>query len=108
MARTDKLQGALDLLILRTLRRGPLHGYGIVCRIQQTSEGVLEVEEGSLYPALHRIEREGWVKSEWKLTEHNRRAKVYHLTAQGRKQLEREVEAWNRLSLAVGHVLRNA
>jgi transcriptional regulator len=108
MGKAEKLQGALDLLILRTLRRGPLHGYGIVCRIQQTSEGALEVEEGSLYPALHRIEREGWVTAEWKVTERNRRAKFYRLTPAGRKQLEREVESWNRLSSAVGHVLRNA
>lgn len=108
MAKTDKLQGALDLLILRTLRRGPLHGYGIVSSIQQTSEGVLEVEEGSLYPALHRIERAGWISSEWKLTENNRRAKFYRLTPEGRKQLAREVEAWNRLSSAVGRVVREA
>jgi transcriptional regulator len=108
MAKTDKLQGALDLLILRTLRRGPLHGYGIVCNIQQTSEGVLEVEEGSLYPALHRIEREGWISSEWNLTNNNRRAKFYRLTPEGRKQLAREIEAWNRLSSAVGRVVREA
>jgi len=108
-ARADQLQNTIDLLILKTLAvRGPLHGYAIVNRIQQVSEEELRVEEGSLYPALHRIESEGWVASEWKISATNRRVKLYHITAAGRKQLEREQESWARLSRAIGKVLRFA
>ena len=105
---TDKLQGALDLLILRTLQRGAMHGYGIVCHIQQVSEGVLDVEEGSLYPALHRIEQAGWISSEWGASENNRKAKYYKLTAAGRKHLATEAERWTRTSAAIGKLLQPA
>ena len=108
MGKTDKLQGTLDLLILKTLQRGEKHGYGIVCHIQRVSEGVLEVEEGSLYPALHRIEREGWISSDWRTTENKRRAKYYALTAAGRKRLAEEEEKWSRLTSAVAEILRYA
>jgi PadR family transcriptional regulator len=104
----DVLQGTLDLLILKTLARGPMHGYGIAVHIQAVSEDVLRVEEGSLYPALHRIEQTGWIGSEWGASENNRRAKYYRLTVAGRKQLAREEENWDRLTRAVGKVLRFA
>jgi transcriptional regulator len=104
----DRLQGTLDLLILKTLAREPMHGYGIALHVQQISGDVLRVEEGSLYPALHRIEQTGWIKSEWRDTESGRRAKFYKLTAAGRKQLAAEQENWNRLSAAVAKVLRFA
>jgi transcriptional regulator len=104
----DVLQGTLDLLILRTLARGPQHGYGIVVHVRQISEEVLRVEEGSLYPALHRIEQAGWISSEWGTSNNNRRAKYYRLTAMGRKQLAQEEENWERLTRAVGKVLRFA
>ena len=104
----DVLQGTLDLLILRTLVRGPQHGYGIVVHIQQVSDEVLRVEEGSLYPALHRIEQAGWISSEWGRSENNHRAKYYRLTAVGRKQLAEEEENWVRLTRAVAKVLRFA
>jgi len=104
----DVLQGTLALLILKTLVRGPLHGYGIVCHVQQVSDEVLRVEEGSLYPALHRIEQAGWISSEWGVTDNNRRAKYYRLTAAGRKQLSREEEQWGKLTRAVAKVLRFA
>jgi PadR family transcriptional regulator len=104
----DQLQGALDLLILKTLQRGPMHGYGIAQRIQQVSEDALRVEEGSLYPALHRIEQAGWISAEWRASEAGRRAKFYRLTASGRKQLAREAENWGRVSSAVEKVLRFA
>jgi PadR family transcriptional regulator, regulatory protein PadR len=107
MSTRDKLQGTLDLLILKALAsRGPMHGYGIVCHIQQISEGVLEVEEGSLYPALHRIEQAEWISSEWGMSENNRRAKYYRLTPAGRKQLAGEERKWETLSAAVGKILR--
>jgi len=93
-ANPDVLQGTLDLLILRTLARGPQHGYGIAVHIQQVSDEVLRVEEGSLYPALHRIEQAGWISSEWGTFENNRRAKYYRLTPVGRKQLAKEEENW--------------
>ena len=101
----DLLQGTLDLLVLKTLMRGPMHGYSIAESIQQTSDDVLRVEEGSLYPALHRLERRGWVDAEWGLSENNRRAKYYRLTKTGRKQLAVEVADWARLSAAVARVL---
>src|SRR5438309_5076451 len=104
----DVLQGTLDLLILKTLARGPQHGYGIACHIQQVSDEALRVEEGSLYPALHRIEQTGWISSEWGISDNNRRARYYRLTARGRKQLAKEEENWGRLTRAVGKVLRFA
>lgn len=110
MSRThsDVLQGTLDLLILKTLARGPSHGYGIAVHIQQVSDEALRVEEGSLYPALHRIEQAGWISSEWGISDNNRRARYYRLTARGRKQLAKEEENWGRLTRAVGKVLRFA
>ncbi len=107
-ANPDVLQGTLDLLILKTLMRGPMHGYGIAVHIQQVSDEVLRVEEGSLYPALHRIEQAGWIGSEWGTSDNNRRAKYYRLTAVGRKQLAKEEEKWDRLTAAVAKVLRFA
>ena len=104
----DVLQGTLDLLILRTLARGSQHGYGIAVHIQQVSDEVLRVEEGSLYPALHRIEQAGWISSEWGRSENNHRAKYYRLTAVGRKHLAQEEENWDRLTRAVAKVLRFA
>ena len=104
----DVLQGTLDLLVLKTLSRGPMHGYGIALHIEQISEDGLRVEEGSLYPALHRIEQAGWIGAEWKLTDNNRKAKYYRLTASGRKQLAEEEEKWSRLTRAVGKVLKFA
>jgi PadR family transcriptional regulator len=104
----ENLQGALDLLILKTLQRGPMHGYGIAQRIQQISENALRVEEGSLYPALHRIEQEGWIRADWRMTDSRRRAKYYSLTPVGQKQLEQEEENWDRVSSAVSKVLRFA
>ncbi len=105
---TDLLQGTLDLLILKTLALDPMHGWGIAQRIQQISEDVLQVQQGSLYPALHRLEQQGWIKAEWGASENNRRAKFYRLTAAGRKQLERETSNWLRLSAAVEQVLETA
>jgi transcriptional regulator len=102
---TDLLQGTLDLLILQTLVPGPLHGWGVAQRIQQVSAEVLQVGQGSLYPALHRLEYRGWIEADWGNSENNRRAKFYSLTATGRKQLEEERESWDRLSAAVGLVL---
>jgi transcriptional regulator len=105
---SDLLQGTLDLLILKTLIRDPLHGWGISKRIQILSDEVLSVQQGSLYPALHRLEHQGWISAEWKDTELGRAAKFYSLTKEGRKQLERELENWNRLSSAVGLLLKRA
>ena len=104
----DQLQGALDLLILKTLARRALHGYAIAQRIQEISEDVLRVEEGSLYPALHRMEQADWISAEWRLTSTGRRAKYYELTEAGRKQLAQEEEAWDRVAGAVAKVLRFA
>ena len=108
MARRDKLQGSLDLLILRTLRGEPLHGYGITAQIQAWSEGELEVDEGSLYPALHRLERDELLSAEWRETEAGRRAKYYKLTRKGRKHLEAELERWGRLSSAIGLFIKRS
>jgi PadR family transcriptional regulator, regulatory protein PadR len=109
MARQDSLQGSLPLLVLKILaRRGPLHGYGITTRIENISGDVLRVEEGSLYPALHRLEESGWVKAKWITTENNRRARVYEITAAGRKQLSEEEDRWLAVTAAVGQVLRTA
>ena len=105
---SDLLQGTLDLLILKTLAREPLHGWGIAKRIQLLSGDVLSVQQGSLYPALHRLENQGWITAEWKSSEHGRDAKVYELTKEGRRQLARELESWNRLSSAVGLLLQRA
>ena len=105
---SDLLQGTLDLLILKTLGREPLHGWAIAKRIQALSDDVLSVQQGSLYPALHRLENQGWITAEWKSSEHGRDAKVYELTKEGKKQLARELESWNRLSSAVGLLLQRA
>ena len=99
------LQGTLGLLVLKTLSQEPLHGWGITLQIQEISGEVLRVEEGSLYPALHRMEQEGWVAAEWGLSENNRRARYYHLTAAGRKQLAVEEQNWKQLTDAVARVL---
>ena len=102
------LQGTLDLLILRTLHPGPLHGWAISERIQQISDEVLQVNQGSLYPALHRLEHRGWIKAERGVSELGRRARFYHLTASGRKQLEVETIDWSRLTGAIGKILKQA
>lgn len=104
----ELVQGTLPLLILRTLAPGPNHGFAIARRIQQVSKEVLRVEEGSLYPALHRLEVQGWIASEWRMTENNRKAKYYGLTRAGRKQLEREATRWNAIADAIAAVLRQA
>ena len=105
---SDLLQGTLDLLILKTLAREPLHGWAIAKRIQVLSDEVLAVGQGSLYPALHRLENQGWVAAEWDITELGREAKFYALTKDGKRQLERELESWTRLSGAVGMLLQRA
>src|ERR1700761_4509912 len=104
-ASTDLLQGTLDLLILQTLTLEPMHGWGIAQRIGQVSKEILQIGQGSLYPALYRLEYKGWIKAEWGNSENNRRAKFYRLTASGRKQLQAEVETWDRISSAVSLVL---
>jgi transcriptional regulator len=104
--KTDLLQGTLDLLILKTLALGSMHGYGISLRIQQISRDVLQVQQGSLYPALHRLEQQGWITAEWGASENNRRARFYRLTKSGRQQLEVETSNWERLSAAVAQVLQ--
>lgn len=103
--RQDLLQGTLDLLILKTLALGPMHGWGISQRIQQISEDVLRVNQGSLYPALQRLETAGWIQSEWGSSENNRQARFYRLTKRGQKQLREETALWERMSAAVGRVL---
>jgi len=103
--RIDLPQGTLDLLILKTLALEPQHGWAISERIQQISSEVLQVQQGSLYPALHRLERRGWIKARWGVSDNNRRAKYYELTRSGRKQLEDEAAAWRKLSTAVAQVL---
>ncbi len=106
MARNDVLQGTLGLLVLRTLSRGPMHGYAITSTIQRISNDALRVEEGSLYPALHRMEEAGWIVSEWGETDTGRRARFYSISALGRKQLEHEKLQWERLRLGVQLVLQ--
>ncbi len=107
--KNDILQGTLVLLVLRTLSARPrLHGYALTSHIQKVSADLLRVEEGSLYPALHRMEEEGWIRSEWGTTEKNRQARFYSLTAAGRKQLKSERESWDRLTKGVNRVLKNA
>jgi PadR family transcriptional regulator PadR len=107
-SKTDVLQGTLALLILKTLTRGTMHGYGITLHIQRVSNDALRVEEGSLYPALHRMEQDGWISAEWGTTENNRRARYYRLTAAGRKQLSEEEKSWRRLTQGVASVLSTA
>jgi PadR family transcriptional regulator PadR len=107
-SRIELPQGTLDLLILRCVANEPQHGWAISERLQQISSDVLQVQQGSLYPALHRVERRGWIAAEWGRSENNRRAKFYALTAAGRKQLEVETDAWERLTAAVGRVLKTA
>src|SRR3981189_2507019 len=104
---TDLVQGTLDLLILKTLSLQAMHGWAIAKRIQQISSEVLQVQQGSLYPALHRLEQQGWVKGKWAESETGRQAKFYSLTAAGRKQLEKELESWSRLSTAINLVVEN-
>jgi PadR family transcriptional regulator PadR len=103
--RSELLQGTLDLLILKTLALEPMHGWGITQRIQQISDGVLQVNQGSLYPALVRLEQQGWISSEWGTSENNRQAKYYKLTRTGRKQLNEETESWRRVSTAIEQIL---
>ena len=102
---TDLLQGTLDVLILKTLALEPMHGWGVALRIQQISKDVLQIGQGSLYPALHRLEYKGWIQSDWGSSENNRRAKFYSLTRAGKKQLEAELATWERLSTAIALVL---
>jgi PadR family transcriptional regulator len=104
----DLLQGTLDMLILKTLALQPMHGWGISQRIQQTSQDVLVVNQGSLYPALVRLEEKGWIASEWGVSENNRRAKYYSLTRSGRKQLSEETETWERMTAAVQRILQTS
>jgi transcriptional regulator len=106
--KADLLQGTLDLLILKSLQHEPMHGFGISLRIQQMSKDMLTVEQGSLYPALYRLEDQGWIKSEWGVSENNRKAKFYSLTTSGRKQLATEEQSWAKLSTAINLVLGNA
>lgn len=101
-------QGTLDMLVLKALSLGPMHGYGVGQRIAQLAEEMLKVEEGTLYPALYRIEQRGWIESEWGLSENKRKARFYRLTKAGRKQLAKEAENWSHLSVAIGKVLRTA
>jgi PadR family transcriptional regulator, regulatory protein PadR len=101
----DLLQGTLDMLILKAVSLGPLHGYGVLLRIQQISGGQLEIQQGSLYPALYRLEHQGWIASEWGESDNNRKAKFYQLTAAGRKQLRAESEKWNRMAGMIGAIL---
>jgi PadR family transcriptional regulator, regulatory protein PadR len=103
---TDLVQGTLDLLILKTLQLQPMHGWAIAQRIKQLSKDVLQVQQGSLYPALHRLEQQAWIQAEWGESENNRRAKYYALTRAGRRQLEREAISWERLSTAISAIVR--
>ena len=105
---TDLVQGTLDLLILKTLALEPLHGWAIAQRIKQLSKDVLQVQQGSLYPALHRLEQQAWIAAEWGESDNNRRAKYYSLTRAGRRQLERESASWERLSTAISTIVRMA
>ena len=101
----DLVYGTLDMLILKSLQHGPRHGLGIADRIQQMSQAILRVEQGSLYPALYRLEAEGWIKAEWRVSENNRKARYYKLTAAGRKQLSAETEHWSRITSGINLVL---
>ncbi len=104
----DLLQGTLDMLVLRVLSRGELHGWGITLKLEQLSKSALQVDEGSLYPALYRMEEKGWIEAEWKMTENNRRAKYYTLTRGGRKQLEAAQQSWDRMSAIIALVMESA
>ena len=109
MAKTDSLQGSLDLLVLKILSRRPkLHGYAIMSAIKEWSGDVLRADEGSLYPALHRMEEAGWIKAEWQITENKRRARIYRMTSAGERQLTAETRRWNSLANGVARVLRHA
>jgi len=103
----DLLQGTLDMLVLRVLSRGELHGWGITQKLEQLSKRALQVDEGSLYPSLYRMEDKGWIEAEWKMTEKNRRAKYYSLTRAGRKQLEEEQEHWDRMTTIIAQVMQS-
>ena len=106
-SKSEVLQGTLDLLVLRTLESmGPMHGFGIALRIQQVSEDLLQLNQGTLYPALLRLQQRGWITSKWGISENNRKAKFYSLTSAGRRQLEEEVESWDRMSAMINRVLR--
>lgn len=104
----DLIQGTLDMLILKAVSLGPLHGYGVLLRIQQISGEQLEIQQGSLYPALYRLEHQGWIASEWGESENNRRAKFYRLTAAGKRQLQSETDRWNRMADVIANILRTA
>ncbi len=104
--KSDLLQGTLDMLILKALQLEPMHGFGISVRIRQISDEVLQVEQGSLYPALYRLEEQGWIKAEWGVSDNNRKARFYSLTAAGRKQLNEETANWERLATAINLILR--
>lgn len=104
----DLLQGTLDMLVLKAVSLGPLHGYGVLLRIQQLSRERLEIQQGSLYPALYRLEHEGWISGEWGQSENNRRARFYRLTAAGRRRLEAETKKWNEFAGIVGAILKTA
>ena len=104
--KADLLQGTLDLLVLKALSLGPLHGLGVSCRIEQITRGTFQVKPGSLFPALHRMEEAGWLKSSWGESENNRRAKYYRLTKAGQRQLEAETESWQRVALAITNALK--
>ena len=108
MSKIDLLQGTLDLLILRVLARGEMHGWGVVDRLRQLSQDALKLGEGTVYPALYRMEAKGWIKATWAQTDNNRKAKYYSLTRLGRKQLEVEQSSWEQLSAVIGTVLQNA
>jgi len=108
LEKTDLLQGTLDLLILKVVALGPVHGYGIAQRIRQISHDVLQVQQGSLYPALHRLEKRGWIAADWGESDNGRQARFYRLSAKGRKQLLAEEATWNRLANAVGLILQTA
>ena len=107
-ARTDLMQGTLELLILKTLSRDSMHGYGIAQRIHEAADDLLKIEDGSLYPALYRMEERGWITSEWDVSENNRRAKFYKLTKAGRKQLEAETANWDRVYQAISRIMQTA
>lgn len=107
-SRTDLMQGTLELLILKTLSRGPLHGYGVARKIHEAVDDLLRVEDGSLYPALYRMEERGWIASAWGVSDNNRRAKFYRLTRAGRKRLDGERANWERVSRAIGRILETA
>jgi len=104
----DLLQGTLDMLVLRVLSRGELHGWGITQKLEQLSKSALQVDEGSLYPALYRMEEKGWIEAEWNMTENNRRAKYYSLTRAGRKQLQEAEQSWDRMTAIIALVMQSA